>query len=67
MVVWGQDGIDNVGVPANSGLSPGYNERSGFHPGEFLPHLGLMAISADEEHNLPGAQNDIFSNDDITW
>ncbi|KAL1665240.1 hypothetical protein GGF50DRAFT_88117 [Schizophyllum commune] len=46
MVVWGQDGIDNIGVPANSGLSPGYNERSGFHP---------------------GAQNDIFSNDDITW
>ncbi|TRM56125.1 hypothetical protein BD626DRAFT_541576 [Schizophyllum amplum] len=34
MVVWGQDpSINNVVVPANSGVSPGYNERSGFEPG----------------------------------
>ncbi|TRM55585.1 hypothetical protein BD626DRAFT_48348 [Schizophyllum amplum] len=34
MIVWGQDpSINNVVVPANSGVSPGYNERSGFEPG----------------------------------
>ena len=49
MVVWGQDGIDNIGVPANSGLSPGYNERSGFHPGESLLSFTRAKTTADGE------------------